>query len=847
MSGSDPVMAAALEYVALGIPVTPLAPAVRGDRNTGKRCILPDWPNKSPSTPEDARRVFAGHVGNLGLVHGFASCAFDVDGPEGEATLAEWEAKLGPLPRTATVRSGRADRGRHLIFWHPAEVVLKPFKRGGLELFTRGGQTVAPPSLHYSGNRYAWEVPMSEIADLPSTWVEAFRKPEPKPREAAPRAQVNGGTTPRAQAALVAECLGVTAAPPGEHNNTLARAAYSIGQLVASGEIDRAEAESALTAAAHAAEPNGSAHDGRKIADTIARQLTVGATNPRQDPPRVQRATTQNGPPAPAPRPGPLNATETEPEPWRPFPVEALPEPLRRYVDLQATAIDCDPSMVVLPLLASASGLIGNARAVEIKKGWMEPPTTWAATVAASGTAKSPACRAGTSPLAKVIDADEKWNADARREYARALGAHKAAAREAKKRGDPEPEEPSPVPYRVAVVEDVTLEVVGIRLQSNPRGLLLARPELAGWVQSFGAYKKGLGGDSAGWLAMYDAERLRVDRVTRPPIYVKRASVAVCGTIQPGVLAATFAGHVASGLTARFMFAMPPDRLARFSEAEVPGSEWHRLADLYLKLRGLEMRPDGTPEVLPLSRAALDLFRAHHAACSASMIGAPEPVRAIWAKATARAARVALVVQLVRVASGDRYANPGEVDATSMKAGVAVAAWSGQESVRVHRVLRLDGSDPAKPAEASAIDQALAVIRKAGGRITSRDLGRSARIFRGPGVAKALLDGLVGLGHGHWNGTQGGRGVEFELSSPAQREAVAGTGDTSKADAPAGAVAVAGSDGGGLDSLTHSLKEFPWSGGDGDANRDPAEATSVAPNGGVYLGNGKWTGQGSRS
>jgi hypothetical protein len=86
----------------------------------------------------------------------------------------------------------------------------------------------------------------------------------------------------------------------------------------------------------------------------------------------------------------------------------------------------------------------------------------------------------------------------------------------------------------------VVSEALAPILQANPRGLLLARDELAGWIGSFDRYanKGKASADSANWLSMFNAENITVDRKTGFPrtIHVPRAAVCVVGGIQPAIL-----------------------------------------------------------------------------------------------------------------------------------------------------------------------------------------------------------------------------------------------------------------------------------------------------------------------
>src|SRR5690606_16594964 len=78
-------------------------------------------------------------------------------------------------------------------------------------------------------------------------------------------------------------------------------------------------------------------------------------------------------------------------EQFQPFPVDALPEPLRGFVTAGAKAIGCDPSYLALPLLTAVAAAIGNTRRIQLKRGWTAPAIVWAAVVGESGTAKTPA------------------------------------------------------------------------------------------------------------------------------------------------------------------------------------------------------------------------------------------------------------------------------------------------------------------------------------------------------------------------------------------------------------------------------------------------------------------------
>src|SRR5262245_33718553 len=82
-----------------------------------------------------------------------------------------------------------------------------------------------------------------------------------------------------------------------------------------------------------------------------------------------------------------------------PFPTAALPEPCRGFVLEASVAIGCDPCYLAVPMISALAGTIGNARSIQLKRGWIEPSVIWSAIVGPSGTVKSPALDAVLGPL----------------------------------------------------------------------------------------------------------------------------------------------------------------------------------------------------------------------------------------------------------------------------------------------------------------------------------------------------------------------------------------------------------------------------------------------------------------
>ena len=281
-------------------------------------------------------------------------------------------------------------------------------------------------------------------------------------------------------------------------------------------------------------------------------------------------------------------------EQFQPFPSDALPEPIRGFVEAGAKAIGCDPSYLALPLLTSLGAAIGNTRQLQLKRGWSVPAIIWTAIVGESGTAKTPAFKLVMRPIRNLQDKNFEEYANARKQYETDLTHYEKESsmwkRDRKLTDDPpeKPAEPQAVRF---IVSDTTVEALAPLLMANPRGVLLARDEMAGWIGSFDRYAGGTGGaDAAHWLSMHNGETITVDRKTGNPrtINVPRASVSVTGGIQPAILhRALGVEHRESGLAARLLLTWPPHKPKQWTEADIDPGKEAELEQLFTRLYDL--------------------------------------------------------------------------------------------------------------------------------------------------------------------------------------------------------------------------------------------------------------------
>lgn len=188
------MVGAALTYAECGFRVHPLYNPIFTDgtvrcscprsaeclpRAIGKHPRLDDWPGKATTDPAQIRRWWERWPqASIGIVPGAASgiAIVDVDPRNGGTeSLEELQRLYRPFPETPMVLSG--GRGQHYYFALDADVPCIEIAPGIDFLADGHHYAIAPPSLHASGRRYAWELSQdlddTALAPLPD-WLIAL-------------------------------------------------------------------------------------------------------------------------------------------------------------------------------------------------------------------------------------------------------------------------------------------------------------------------------------------------------------------------------------------------------------------------------------------------------------------------------------------------------------------------------------------------------------------------------------------------------------------------------------------------------------------------------------------------
>jgi hypothetical protein len=339
------------------------------------------------------------------------------------------------------------------------------------------------------------------------------------------------------------------------------------------------------------------------------------------------------------------------------------------WVEDAAASASAPVDYVVAPLLAAASALIGHSRWVQAWTGWKEPPHLWCASVGDSGDGKSPG--ADTIQLYLLPTIEQRMVADfpdTLREKQTEIEAAKMRVenwkeemRVAIKAGQPLPLQPASVPREpiepVLTLSDTTIErVASLLATATPKGILMSRDELAGWLLGMNTYNDGA---RAFWLEAYGGRRYRVDRQKNPePIIIPRFAVSWYGGVQPDKVAEIMQG-ADDGLLARFMWFWP-DAMQFDRPKRPPATEWAITA--LDRLRMLELSQDEygrpVPLVVTLDDAAADRLVKVGRQFQKQRETTAGLTRSAFGKARGLVLRLSLVLEYLRWCGEDGYAAP---------------------------------------------------------------------------------------------------------------------------------------------------------------------------------------------
>lgn len=559
-------------YVSFGWCVIPV-PAGK------KEPVIKEWQNLRLSK-EDLPVYFSNGTG-VGLLNGAPSgnlIDIDLDWPEARAVAPAF------LPETHRI-SGRAG-AQHSHYWYKGKQLVKTKKFEDLlakatksgramivEFRSTGTQTLVPPSRHPTGEHYEWyedgeptevssELLLSRVAMVAACALLARYWPDGNRHDAA--LALSGGLLRAGWTVENTEHFIVTAATASGDN-----------------EIeDRRLAVSDTAAALKNREkvtgwPRLSELVPEQIVKCLIKWLGVQSASVAAEQPNPNSIDIDDWP-------------DPEPLPNNLLPVpalrsELLPESFAPWLNDIAERMQCPLDYPAVGSLVALASVVGNQIAIRPKRhdDWSAVPNLFGAIVGRPGVLKSPALEQALKPLHRlrieartdyeqavgdwqidrlIVDAKKEKLKD---EIKKATRSSEDIDRDMLRRQQAELESLIEPTERRYIINDSTVEKVGELLNQNPRGLLLFRDELTGWLRSLD--REGREGDRSFYLEAWTGkDSFTYDRIGRGTLHIKRVTLSILGSIQPGPLTSYLrytlsGGQGDDGLLQRFQLMVYPD------------------------------------------------------------------------------------------------------------------------------------------------------------------------------------------------------------------------------------------------------------------------------------------------
>lgn len=507
----------ATAYIAHGYKVLPLhypnhrqkcSCAKKGCTSIGKH---PLTKNGFKDASSDLSRIQewwgAFPTANIGILTGNQAgiVVLDIDKDHGGyESLKTLEEKYGSLPPTRQTKSGGG--GLHLYFKYSNTLRNRVGLLPGIDLRAEGGYIIAPPSIHYSGNRYSWIDDQIELAPLP-IWLEQLlsdhKSPEKIPAKKKPIHE-------------------------GIRNKTLT----SIAGMLRSHRLEKEDIEVCLRSL------------NSVLCEPALGQEEIG---------RIAKSISRYERPQPWSKALELPKDKAE---VRKLTKEMIPNCLRRWIVDVSERMQIPLEYVATPAIVAAGSIIG--RKISIRPNpcdpWSVIPNLWGFIVGEPGTMKSPAIAEAMRPLERIAkgsrddfrrecrerQADERnalLQIESLKESLKVNFKSGNASLVAKQKEELGRllENREPVKEKRYKTNDPTVEKLAVILQENPNGILLLRDELSGWLETLN--KSGREGSREFYLEAWNGNSsYTVDRIARGTMHVEALCLSIFGSIQPAKL-----------------------------------------------------------------------------------------------------------------------------------------------------------------------------------------------------------------------------------------------------------------------------------------------------------------------
>ena len=236
---------------------------------------------------------------------------------------------------------------------------------------------------------------------------------------------------------------------------------------------------------------------------------------------------------------------------------------LAHLLAYRASALPCDPTAYIMPILCTAASVVGKRVVFERKVGHTEPCVLWGGNVSPPGTLKTPVANDAIRPL-EIIEGQSIERC------------------KPKDGDDPKDEE---LPRRYVVKSTTHAALLNIACQPKTMGLAFYQDELASmFAEMAKAHNTTMRADL---LEFWSGGKVSYDTNTKGHLYTPKTAISIFGNIQPDKLNSLIrdeggGSSSGDGLWSRFLWVRPKEIV--WEDNDIESTITDELLDIYKRL-----------------------------------------------------------------------------------------------------------------------------------------------------------------------------------------------------------------------------------------------------------------------
>jgi hypothetical protein len=236
---------------------------------------------------------------------------------------------------------------------------------------------------------------------------------------------------------------------------------------------------------------------------------------------------------------------------------------LAHLLAYRASALPCDPTAYIMPILCTAASVVGKRVVFERKVGHTEPCVLWGGNVSPPGTLKTPVANDAIRPL-EIIEGQSIERC------------------KPKDGDDPKDEE---LPRRYVVKSTTHAALLNTACQPKTMGLAFYQDELASmFAEMAKAHNTTMRADL---LEFWSGGKVSYDTNTKGHLYTPKTAISIFGNIQPDKLNSLIrdeggGSSSGDGLWSRFLWVRPKEIV--WEDNDIESTITDELLDIYKRL-----------------------------------------------------------------------------------------------------------------------------------------------------------------------------------------------------------------------------------------------------------------------